>query len=119
MSAQEDTLMSDINVIEDPQTPEPPGNTSTSSPIEGNRSSKQKGDVNDTESAMQGVVTEKGLNSTPFKKVVNPDTIDWLNSSSDVKVAKKATAQIYSTDTQKHEKICGVNNIDEKKPLKA
>ena len=111
--------MSDINVIEDPPTPERPGYTSTISPTEGNRSPKQSGDVNETESAMQGVVIEKGLNATPFKKVVNPDTIDWLDSSSDVKVAKKATAQIYSPDTRKHEKISGVNNVDEKKSLKA
>lgn len=111
--------MSDINVEEDPPTPELPLNTSTSSPIEDKRSPKEKSHVNETDIAMQGIVTEKGFDTTPSKKVMNPDTLDWLDSSPDIKLAKKATEQIYSSIPQKHKTIRDFNNADEKKLLKA
>lgn len=119
MATQEDTLMSDINVVEDPSTPEPPFNTSASSPIAENRSPKQRSPINETDGAMQGVVTEKVLHAVPLEKAVNPDTMDWLNSSSDINVAKKAAEQKFSPDSQKHMSMRDIDNIDEHKPLKA
>ena len=117
MSTHEDTLMSDINVAEDPPTPEPPFNTSPSSPIEDNRSPNVKSDTHETDDAMQGIETKKYLSSIP-SKIMNPDTMDWLRASSDIKVSKKATAQVHLSDTQKLEKLRDFDNLDEKKPLK-
>lgn len=110
MSTQEDTLMSDINVAEGPPTPEPHFNSSTSSPTEENRSPEQSSHINETDGAMQGVVTEKA---------VNPETMGWLNSSPDIKVAENANEQIYSSDSQKHKPMRDFDNVDENKPLKA
>lgn len=118
MSTHEDTLTSDINVAEDPSTPEPPFNTSTSNPTEDNRSPKLKSHVYDTDDAMQGIETEKELNTTPSKNVMNPDNMDWLGSSPDMKVTKKAAEQAYSSHPQKLETVRDFDNLDEKKPLK-
>lgn len=96
MSAHEDTLMPDMNVVEDPPNPEPPFNISTSSPTGDNRSPKAKSLKYETDDAMQGVETEKGINTPPSKKAaMNPDTVDWLKFSPDVKEAKKTTEQDY------------------------
>ena len=81
--------MSDINANEDPPIPEPLLSTSASSP------------------------TEDTNLSTKF---MNPDTMDWLNSSPDVKVAKKATEQTHSPEP---EAIHDLDNVDGKRKLKS
>lgn len=119
MSTHEDMLMSDMNVVDDPPTPEPPFNTSASSPTEENRSPQPISPINENDGAMQGVVTEKVSYAIPSKKAVNPDTMDWLDSSPDINVAKKTTERIYSPDSPKHKAIRDFDNVDENKPLKA
>lgn len=81
--------MSEINANEDPPTPEPPLSTSASSPTE-----------------------DTNLST----KVMNPDTMDWLNSSPDVKVAKKATEQTHSSEP---EAMHDFDNVDGKRQLKS
>ena len=111
--------MSDTNVVEDPSTPELFCNTFTSSPIAENRSPKQSTQISETDGAMQGVVTEKVSHAAPFKKAVNPDTMDWLDYSPDTNMAKKAVERKLSPDSQKHMPMRDIGNIDEHKPLKA